>query len=250
MNKNALIIGGTGGIGSAITRLFVKNGIKVYATHYGDKEEKIHALLDKCQVMECDIRKEGDVKKVIDHILDNDSKLDIVINLATSKLKLKPFEQLTHEEFFEDIDVMVMGSVNLYKHVAPVMKKNKTGTIINFLTATVTDPPARISSYVTAKSGLLGLTKSLSVELNPFDILVLGISPSFVETDLIKAFPPKLLEIEREKQPDGKFIQPEDIAEIMVNVVNEPKKYPSGTNILLQTRQDIVKMINDKVPYG
>ena len=242
MNKNVLIIGGTGGIGSAISDLFVKNGIKVYATHYGDKEEKTQALLDKCEVMECDIREEGDVKRIISHILDNDSGLDIVINLATTKLKLKPFEQLAHEEFFEDMDVIVMGAVNLYRQVVPIMKKNKSGIIINFLTATVANPPARMSSYVTAKSGLLGLTKSLAAELSPFNIKVLGVSPSFVETELIKAFPPKLLEIEREKQPDKKFIQPEDIAKLTLDIVNEPEKHPSGENILLETRQDIEKL--------
>lgn len=250
MNKNALIIGGTGGIGSAISYLFVKNGIKVYATYYRDKEEKTQALLDKCEVMECDIREKGDVKSIISHILNNDSKLDIVINLATSKLKLKPFEQLAHEDFFEDIDVIVMGAVNLYKQVVPIMKKNKSGIIINFLTATVINPPARMSSYVTAKSGLLGLTKSLGAELNPFNIRVLGVSPSFVETDLIKGFPPKLLEIEREKQPDKKFIQPEDIAEITNEIIDKPEKYPSGTNILLQTRQDIVRIITGEAPYS
>ena len=100
-----------------------------------------------------------------------------------------------------------------------------------------------MSSYITSKSGLFGLTKSLSVELKQFNINIYGISPSFIETDLIKAFPKKLLEIEREKSLDKKFLQPKDIAELTLNIIQKPEKYLSGTNIIIKTRQDIVRLI-------
>lgn len=139
-----------------------------------------------------------------------------------------------------------MGAVNLYKQIVPFMKKAKSGTIINLLTATISNPPTRMSSYISAKSGLLGLTKSLSVELKPFNINVLGISPSFVETDLIKVFPEKLIELEREKQSGKKLIQPEDISELILDIINRPGKYASGTNIILQTRGKIKELINNE----
>lgn len=244
MDKVALIIGGTGGIGHSTAILLLENGIKVYATYYENKEkaDKIKQLKN-FELIQCDIRKKEDVEGIINKIVSNESKIDIVINTATSRLKLKPFEILTYEEFNEDMEVILIGAINLFKKIIPFMKKNRSGTIINLLTAIIDNPPARMSSYVTAKSGLLGLTKSLSVELKPFNINVYGISPSFVDTDLLKVFPEKLLEFEREKQPDKMFIQPEDIAALNLDIINKPEKYSYGTNIIVRTRQDFKDLI-------
>src|SRR3989344_3511652 len=229
MNKVALIIGGTGGIGSAIVSSLSKNGIIVYATYLKNKEKADKfKQLENCEFMQCDIRKEADVTKIIEYIINNNSKIDIVINATTTRLKLRPFEQLSHQEFIDDMEVILLGVVNLFRRVIPLMKQNKCGTIINLLTATINNPVTRMSSYITAKSGLIGLTKSLSVELKPFNINVYGISPSFVETDLIKAFPEKLLELEREK---------------ILDIIHKPEKYFSGTNIIIKTRQDVAMLI-------
>lgn len=244
MSKVALIIGGTGGIGSAIASLLSEKGIKIYATYCSNKEVVEKTKQSKnIKLIQCDIRNEENIKKVIDQIVSNDSKIDIIINTATSRLKLKLFEQLTYEEFLEDIQIILLGAINLFRHIIPLMKKNKSGIIINFLTEAVNNPPTRMSSYVTAKSGLLGLTKSLSVELKPFNINTYGISPSFVDTDLIKVFPKKLLEIEKEKQPDKKILQPEDIAELISDIIHKLEKYKTGINIILKTRQDIKDLI-------
>lgn len=245
-NKVALIIGGTGGIGYAIVKLFDESGIRSYITFHKNQKtaDKIKNSLKNCKPIKCDITIENDVKKVVEHILDKHSNIDVVVNASASALKLKPFEKLSNDDFLEDIQVIIMGAVNVYKHVTPIMKKNKSGIIINFLTETIVDsPPSRMSSYITAKSGLLGLTKSLSVELDRFNVTTLAISPSFVETDLLNAFPAKLLEIEREKQPDNMFIQPEDIAKLTFNIVSNPKKYQSGSNIVLRKRDDIFTMM-------
>lgn len=237
--KIALIVGGTGGIGQAISRSFVKNGIKVYATylHNFDKAKKV---LPKSQILKCDIRKKNDVKKAINYIIKKESRIDVVVNAVTSKLKLKTFEQLTSAEFLEDIQVILLGSINIYRYVVPIMKRHRSGTMITLLTSTIFDnPPIRMSSYVTAKFGLLGLTKSLAVELDRFNIRVIGIAPSFVQTGLLDAFPEKLIELEKEKQPDKKFIQPEDIAKLSLSVVENNMKYINGENIIVHTKEDI-----------
>lgn len=244
MNKVALVIGGTGGIGSSIVSSLSEKGIIVYATYYKDKEKvEKTTQLENCEFLRCDIRKEADVTKVIERIINNESKIDTVINAVTSKLKLKLFEQLSHQEFMDDIEVILLGAINLFRQVVPPMKQNKSGILINLLTATIDDPVTRLSSYITAKSGLCGLIKSLSVELKPFNINIYGISPSFVETDLLKAFPKKLLEIGRDKLLDKKFLQPGDIADLMLDIMDRPEKYSSGTNILIKTRQDIAMLI-------
>ena len=242
--KVALVIGGTGGIGHAITKLFLEQRVRVYATYYKNqaKAKNMEKISKECRMVKCDIRKGEDVKEIVEHIEDNEPRLDIVVNASTSNLKLKPFESLTLDEFSDDINVILMGSINVFKHVVPVMKKNRSGIIIVLLTSTIVNgPPIRMSSYVTAKSGLLGLMRSVAKEVEQFNIRVLGISPSFVETELIKAFPSKLLEIEKEKQPEMTFIQPEDIAGMVMKLVADCKRYPNGENTVLNTRRDVLK---------
>jgi len=249
MKKTALIIGGTGGIGYAIAKLFDEHNIQTYVTYFKNQKtaDEMKDSFKNCIPIKCDITKENNVKNTVDQILKNNSNIDIVVNTSTSSLKLKPFEQLTSQDFTEDINVSIMGAVNIYKHVTPVMKKNKSGLIINFLTETIVDkPPSRMSSYVTAKSGLLGLTKSLSVELKRFNVSTLAISPSFVETDLLKSFPTKFLEIMRERNPDKNFILPVDIAKVVLKIVNNPNKYETGKNYIFRNTRDVLRMVNDE----
>lgn len=247
MNKVALVIGGTGGIGSAIVSLLSENGIVVYATYYKHKE-KLDKIVrrENCIFMQCDIRNEADVAKVIEHVIENESKVDIVINAVTGGLKLKLFEQLSPQEFKDDIEVILLGAVNLFRLVVPLMKQNKCETIINFLTAVIDNPGTRLSSYITAKSGLLGLMKSLRVELKSFDVHIYGISPSFVDTELIKAFPEKLLEFERQKSLDKRFLQPSDVAELTLDIISKPEKYSSRTNILIKNSQDVAGLVGNE----
>ena len=77
----------------------------------------------------------------------------------------------------------------------------------------------------------MGFTKCLAKELKPFNIAVFGISPSFVETNLIKAFPDKLIEIEKNKRRNRKLIQPIEVAQVILDLIQNPQKYKSGENL-------------------
>ena len=68
---------------------------------------------------------------------------------------------------------------------------------------------------------------------------MLSLSPSFVETPLLKAFPRKLLEIESAKQPDGKLLQPEEVARMILRMIQTPEEFPNGTHAFLRSRQDL-----------
>jgi NAD(P)-dependent dehydrogenase (short-subunit alcohol dehydrogenase family) len=120
------------------------------------------------------------------------------------------------------------------------MKERKSGLIIHILTTAIIHNPSRMSSYIMAKAGLSGMTKALMTELKAFKgIRVVNISPSFVETDLIKAFPEKMMEMERQKQPDNKLIQPEDVSSIIMSVIDDGVTYPHGTDIIIEHRKDV-----------
>lgn len=227
MSKIALIFGGSGGIGQAICSELEKKGTVVYSTSYQSKQASQNQ-----RILPCDVRKNKDIKRVVSYILKMESKIDIVINSVTPPLKLKTIENLSVKEFRQDIDTILLGGISIAQAIIPIMKTQKQGIIINVLSLLVKgDVSTRLSSYISAKYGLLGFTKCLAKELMPFNIAVFGISPSFVETNLIKAFPDKLIEIEKNKRRDRKLTQPIEVARVILDLIQNPQKYKSGENL-------------------
>mgnify|MGYP001575590494 CR=1 FL=1 len=227
MSKIALIFGGSGGIGQAICSELEKKGIIVYSTSYQSKQASQNE-----RILPCDVTKFKDIKRVVSYILKMETKIDIVINSVTPPLKLKTIENLSVEEFRQDIETILLGGINIAQAIIPIMKTQKQGVIINILSLLVKeDVSTRLSSYTSAKYGLLGFTKCLAKELMPFNIAVFGISPSFVETNLIKAFPDKLIEIEKNKRRDRKLTQPIEVAQVILDLIRNPQKYKSGENL-------------------
>ncbi len=225
MNKVAIIFGGTGGIGQATCSEFKKAGITVYLTTHKHGKNSTHTIF-------CDVTKNKDIRNLISYVLKKESTIDIVINSVTPPLKLKTIEDLSIKEFKQDIDTILIGGININKAVIKLMKAKHSGTIINILSSSVLgDAPARMATYVSAKYGLLGFTKSLAKELTPYNISVFGISPSYVETDLIKVFPEKLLDMVSHKRKSGRLIQPKEVANVILDIVQNSGKYKSGDNI-------------------
>lgn len=251
--KTILIVGGTGGIGSAVTELYVKRGWRVFTTYAKEKsKQKLQLLkerLGNCVLIQCDICCEKDISRVIEEIEKRSGVLDVLINTAANTLTLKPFEQTTLTTFKEDINTTVFGAIKFSKLVLPLMKKSSQATIIHFLTAALFAPPIRMSSYIIAKYGLLGLVKTLAVELEQTSIRVIGISPSFVDTEFLKVFPSKLLDLERTKRSDKQFLQPEDIAQLLFVIVQNTEHFKSGENVVIREKKDIISILDD-IGYG
>lgn len=244
MKKVALVVGGSGGIGSAIVDSFLGDGMSVYATYYRQRDDaRAMRAQESCSFIPCDLRKESDIASALDRILEKESRLDVIVNAATPPLKLKLFDQLSWQEFMEDIDVLLLGAVTLIRQAVPHMKRQRSGTIVNILTETIGKPASRLSSYITAKAGVLGLTRALGVELKPYNISLYGVSPSFVETELLEAFPAKLLEFERQRLPDKRFLTPGDIAELVADILRRPDRYRSGAEIPIRSRHDILTLV-------
>jgi len=253
MPKTALVIGGNGGIGSAVSKYLLERGLKVYASYFRNQERigQIKAAYKGCEILKCDVRKEEEVRELVDAISRKDPHIDLVVNCATPGLRLKSFDRLTHEEFLEDMNVILFGSLALFKSILPQIKEKKSGVIVNLLTSTVTEmPPARMSSYVIAKYALLGLTKSLATELDRFHIKVFGLSPAFVETELIKVFPEKLLEIEKDRHPDKQLLQPDDVAEAVWHLFKGADRHQTGENFVVKSRKDVRALISSVAPRG
>jgi 3-oxoacyl-[acyl-carrier protein] reductase len=114
------------------------------------------------------------------------------------------------------------------------MKTKKYGKIVNILTAyTNGKPPTGISDYIVGKYSLLGLAKSLAVEVGKDGITVNCISPSMTETPLISHLPEKLKEFSASQVPIGRLAKPSDIASLALFLCSKQSDYISGENIMV-----------------
>ncbi len=243
--RTVLVTGGTGGIGEAVMRRLAAAGFRVYATYRANegKARELAADLPNCRMLRCDLTSDASIDAELAQVFQ-DPGIQIFVHCVTADLKLKPVEALEAEEVREDIDVNLLSAFRVLKRILSGMKKNRSGTILFLLSSVIEQTPARMSSYTAAKYGLLGLLKSLKREVGDGGIRVAGLSPSFVETDLLKPFPPKMLEMERAKSEGGSFLSPADIADLVLKAVVDEKRFEHGVNVYVRDKKELKDLLS------
>lgn len=239
MKSVALVVGGNGGIGSCAVAALLERGVEVYAT-YREDSGKIRELRETLfqKLIRCDVRNPNDVKNVIAQIKDREDRLDILVYSVAAPLKLKPLDRMTEAEIDEDIDVGLRGAIRFCAAALPLMKTNRSGVIIFLLSESANRTSPRMSVYSAAKAALAAFTRNLASEVSNWNIRIVGISPSFVETALIRAFPAKLLELERQKASGNRLLQPRDIAALIADAAQNPARYPNGSIVTPSNSED------------
>ena len=233
--NNILITGSNGGIGFATAELFAKKG-KNLILLYHEKNNKIEELQNKYSKIEIFKTDLSNLKK-LDITLDDvlkDYHVDAFVHSPAYSTEHNDIMKLSWEEFQKQIDLHVKSFFNISRHVLPEMKTNSFGKIVSVLTSYVIGkPPNLLSDYIVAKYALLGMTKSMSVELGRFGINVNSISPSMVNTPLTEHLPNKLKEITKSQTPlENRLAEPIDVARVIEFLCSENASYITGENII------------------
>lgn len=219
-NKLALVLGGTGGIGSAIADLLEKEGATVIRHGRGGKYG-------------ADVTKDGALKKLIDKVLAEYKRIDVVINSLSAPIVLTLIENKKWPDFLAHLNIQLKAAIDSVVQLVPKMKSQGGGKFINIVSVVVqNDPPKKYADYVTAKYALLGFSKTLAEELRGENIFVNCVSPDFVKTELTKVFPEKLAEIIAEQKPTGRLTTPRDVAQIVLDFTLDDSGR-TGENIIL-----------------
>lgn len=220
---SVLIMGASGGIGGAIYGQLAKDGCRVFGTYLTGltRAKELEAASPGTRMISCDIGSSDQIDAVFDDVVGAAGGIDVLIFCATPPLRLRPLETDSAADMRKDMDILYWGAVHAMRKAIPAMKVRRSGLILGLLSSVTEDAPPRMASYTAAKSALLGYLRCASAELKAYGVRALGISPYFVETDLIKVFPPKLLELERQKQPGGQFLTAADIASLVAGVVKK-----------------------------
>lgn len=184
--KVAVITGGASGIGERSVRLFAEEGARVViADMQVERGQALAAELgDVATFVEVEVRSEEQVKSAVDTAVSKWGRLDCIFNNAGFGGVLGPVEDTPVDEFDMTYDVLVRGVFLGMKYAAPVMKKQKSGSIIN--TGSIAGLHSGYSphAYAGAKSAVIHMSKSVAMELGEHFIRVNAICPGFIATPL------------------------------------------------------------------
>ena len=244
-NKTFIISAAGDGIGFAISKLIVENGGKVYLTDIDQKKinkiRRNNKYKNKIFANQLDANNHNQVKQYFKS-LSNLKKIDGLINNVGIAGPTKYIEKITREEWQNTIETNLNSHFFFTKFAIPLLKKNKSGSIINLSsTAGLFGFPQR-TPYASSKWAIIGLTKSLAMELGKFKIRVNAICPGSVEGDRMKrviSAKAKLLKMNSNKiQKEFEsmtsiksFVSKEDIASMAVYLLSDNSINISGQAI-------------------
>ena len=189
-NKKIIISAGASGIGWVTTKVCLEKGATVFICDIDEKHlaiTKKHKLNNKkLLIYKCDTSNENDVKELFNKIYKKTKKIDSLINNVGIAGPTGTIERLKSKDWENTLKVNVISHFHFTKLSIPMLKKNKGGSIINLSsTAGIFGFPLR-SPYAASKWAVVGMTKTLAMELGKFNIRVNVICPGTIKGDRMK----------------------------------------------------------------
>lgn len=235
-NKIAVITGGGTGLGFGISKAFVEAGAKkVIIT---GRREKI--LADACKKLNgCaeyivnDITEMDKLLTLVEEIENRFGPVDILVNNAGINLKKQALD-VTDQEFETIIQTNLNAVFALTREIAKKMVERKTGSIINITSMAAMYGIPLVAGYSASKTGVLGLTRALAVDLSPHGVRVNAIAPGFIESPMLhRAFnsDPERKRRVLERTPMRRFGCPEEVAYAAVYLASDASGFITGVNL-------------------
>lgn len=242
----ALIVGGSGGIGSATVLSLANAGYDV-AIHYHQNREaadKVMSVLNskttKACVWGCDITNKDDVKKMVEGVTRRLGPISILINCSTHVIPTIKFLDLKWDDFEIHLNNQIRGAFNLVHAIVPYMEKEGFGKIIHVDTKFIDSPEFNMLPYITAKSALRGFSKSIALDLASKGIQVNMVSPGMTDTNLISEVPERIRMVAAAKTPLKRLASSYDIAKVIVFLASENSNYLCGETIRVNGGQTMI----------
>jgi NAD(P)-dependent dehydrogenase (short-subunit alcohol dehydrogenase family) len=188
-----LITGGLTGIGRAAAIAFAKKGAKVVVAGRRDETGKtltqeLRSLGVQAEFINTDVRKEDDVRNMVDQTIARFGRLDVAVNNAGTEGQGGLITDQTAESFAATFETNVLGVVLSMKHEVRAMKAQGSGNIINISSTYGHRGAPRASIYAGAKHAVEGITKSVALELATSGIRVNAVAPGPIDTDMLTRF--------------------------------------------------------------
>lgn len=238
-DKVALVTGAGSqiGYGKTIAITLAEEGCDIVAADIDlDGAEKtatqVEALGRKALAVKVDVTRQAEVDVMVEKAIDNFGRIDILVNNAGASSELRPFMEMTEEDWDFDIGVNLLGQMRVARAVLPHMIKQKYGRIIN--TSGGQGIPT-ISIYGAAKAGVVMFTQALAREVAEHGVIVNAVGPGLGKTGLVYRAPQEFLEGERQRSLLKRLCTPEDVAPVVAFLASDRCSYMVGQLIQLNT---------------
>ncbi|MEA2492678.1 MAG: hypothetical protein QOJ29_589 [Thermoleophilaceae bacterium] len=188
-----LITGALTGIGRAAAVAFAEKGAKVVVSGRRDEAgealvEELRSFGSEAEFVKADVRKEEDVRVLVDATVGRFGRLDVAVNNAGTEGQVGPITDQTAESFAATFDTNVLGVILSMKHEVRVMRGQGSGSIVNISSTYGHEGVAGASVYVGSKHAVEGITKSVALEIADSGIRVNGVAPGPTDTGMLTRF--------------------------------------------------------------
>jgi short-subunit dehydrogenase len=265
MRQVALITGCSSGIGYETALMLARKGVHTFATMRNTKKsEALEKIIEKeklpLNILELDVNDDASIENTIRHIKSEANRIDVLINNAGYGL-VGFFEDLTLDEIKKQFETNFFAVLNITKKIVPIMRVQKSGTIINISSGAGQVGFPGISAYVSTKFAIEGFSESLMYELFPFGIKVIIIEPGVIKSNFFR----NCIVSERSRKMSSPYFQsldkiqknielmqehatsPVDVAKVILEVLSykEPKqRYIVGNDVamVLEAKKNLSDM--------
>ncbi|MFD1294102.1 3-oxoacyl-[acyl-carrier-protein] reductase [Lutibacter holmesii] len=235
-NKTALITGATRGIGRGIAIVFAKQGANVAFTFNSsveaaqELEKELESYGVKAKGYQSNAAKFDAAQELAATVLKEFGTIDVLINNA-GITKDNLLMRISEADFDQVIEVNLKSVFNLTKAVIRPMMKQRAGSIINMSSVVGLKGNAGQANYAASKSGILGFTKSVALELGSRNIRCNTIAPGFIETEMTGKLNEDVVQGWRDSIPLKRGGTPEDIANACVFLASDMSSYITGQTL-------------------
>jgi 3-oxoacyl-[acyl-carrier protein] reductase len=245
-NKSAIVSGGSQGIGAAIASEFGRQGANVcllYRKHEETAQNlaaEIQKLGSKAIAVKCDISSFDEARKVVETTVEQFGGVDILVNNAGMNWDGVSWK-MSEEQWDRVIEVNLKGYFNFTRHVAPLLKTQKSGKIINVTSINGLRGKFGQSNYSASKAGIIGYTKAIAKELGAFGVNVNAVAPGLIETAMLKESEArdKIIDLAMAEIVLKRVGTPEDVANVVVFLASDMARHVTGEVIKVDGGQYI-----------
>jgi NAD(P)-dependent dehydrogenase (short-subunit alcohol dehydrogenase family) len=234
-----LVTGGARGLGRGLVEAFSRGGDRVVTCGRKMPTEEIPGV----QFIACDVRDPDQVESLVDSVVTQHERLDVVVNNAGGTPYV-PANRMSPRLFEKVVALNLLAPFYVSQRANQVMQsQDGGGVIINIGSTVAIRPSVDVAAYVASKAGLIGLTRSLAIEWAP-KVRVNLVSPGLLRTELLEEYYGQDVPRVEATIPAGRFADPADVAAVCMMIASSDAAYVTGAEVVVDGGGEIPAWVN------
>jgi len=237
--KVAIVTGGASGIGFACAKRLAEAGAAVLIADLDlergkEKTQELTSAGYKAAFVKCDVTQESDVTNMVNTAVKTFGGLEIMVNSA-GIYPAKPITEMDTETWDRVMDINLKGTFfGCLKASQQMIKQGRGGSIINTVSVSAFKPTLDLSAYDASKGGARMLTRTLALELAPYNIRVNSVSPGIIHTEGVSS--PEAIEYNKRRLhrvPMGRLGRPDEVGNVVLFLASPASSYMTGSDVIV-----------------